>query len=124
MLSKRDYILSDKEKSEVELYNYVPPKPKERESKTPVYPILGKVSESGQRENVRSPLVTGNYFSNFDRIVEQKLNNVGISTINYKVPIINSEKPDAVNKSSMSTYSKGYSRRKMVLNRDKSSRQS
>lgn len=88
------------------------------------------------RKNVRSPLATNNYFSQFDKIVEHKLSKGDvyndISMIQESVankgkffvplnPLAEFIKGGGLKypNSSMSSTTKPYSRKKMVLNRDK-----
>lgn len=75
------------------------------------------------REKIRSPLATGNYFSKYDKIVQDKLKSVGTSEVDRskRAAEIQSQERSAIQlKSSNSSFNKPYSRRKIVLNRDKS----
>ena len=78
-------------------------------------------SSKSNTEKQNSALAMSRFFSKYDKVVESKLKNVDISAMNNN-PRSTLGGNDRGHKSSISSYSKPYSRRKIVLNRDKSSR--
>lgn len=139
-MSKRDFPLTNKERRDSQVYNisHIASKYILWINYNAYIEKVKEFHEEQERKNVRSPLATHNYFSQFDKVVEQRLAQVAndaviegsvnkershskgiLQNLNSNLGL-NVSRGDRNNmQSSLSSTSKQYSRRGLVLKRDK-----